>query len=104
MGKKLLCVGVLVVDIINDAIKCMLEPGDGVDTRVAIEPGGNVFNVSINVRQSGANDAQIACLGVIGNLDFLFEREMQKHNIIPVLQRQERNSASIHSSRIRDRF
>lgn len=95
MTNKLLCVGTLIIDVINDAIERLLAPGEAVDTRIAVEPGGNAFNVAINTRQSGADEAQIACLGAVGVDDFLFEREMQRHDIIPVLFRHDRTATNI---------
>jgi sugar/nucleoside kinase (ribokinase family) len=46
MTQKVLCIGTLVVDIINEAIDRMLHAGEAVNATVEVQLGGNAYNVA----------------------------------------------------------
>ena len=87
MTHSVLCIGTLIVDIVNEAIPRMLHAGEGIDTVVDIQLGGNAYNFSVNLRQLGWRQGHLACLGAVG-ADFfgeLFRRELVNHNIDPLI-------------------
>lgn len=87
MTQKVLCIGTLIVDIINDAIPRMLNAGEGITTAVEVQLGGNAYNFSVNLRQLGWRQGQLACLGAAGADHFggLFRRELVNQNIDPLI-------------------
>ncbi|MGC1375848.1 MAG: carbohydrate kinase family protein [Anaerolineales bacterium] len=87
--QRILCVGTLIVDIINDAIDRVLNPGEGVSTGIDAQPGGNAYNVAVDLMKLGLREKQAGCVGALGNDFFgeLFERELQCYGVIPLTRR-----------------
>lgn len=88
MGKKVLCVGALIVDIINDAIDRILSPGEGVSTIIGVHLGGNAYNVAVDLAKLGMPRGQVCCVGAVGDDHFggLFKRDLERYGIIPQVQ------------------
>lgn len=59
MTQKVLCVGTLIVDIIDDAIDRMLNPGEGVSTTIGVHLGGNAYNVAVDLAKLGMSSGQV---------------------------------------------
>jgi sugar/nucleoside kinase (ribokinase family) len=88
MAKKVLCIGTLIVDIINDAIDRILSPGEGVSTIIGVHLGGNAYNVAVDLAKLGLSERQVSCVGAVGDDHFgeLFRRELKRHGVTPQVQ------------------
>jgi len=85
---KALCVGTLVIDIINDPIDHLLDPGEGILTRIGIHPGGCAFNVAVDTMQLCSGDLTVGCLGAVGE-DLLadsFRVQAETHGVVPLYE------------------
>ncbi len=84
-SSKILCIGPLVVDIINEPLNREVVPGEGVRTNIGIYPGGNSFNVAVDLVNMGIHGNSICCVGTAGDDIFLqmFRKEFEKYGIIP---------------------
>jgi sugar/nucleoside kinase (ribokinase family) len=85
--QKVLCIGTLIVDIINEAIDRMLHAGEAVNTTVEVQLGGNAYNVAVDLIKLGLREGQVGCVGALGNDHFgeLFERELQNYGAISLV-------------------
>ena len=88
MTHKVLCLGTLIVDIINEAIDRMLSPGEGVDTTIGVHLGGNAYNVAIDLAKLGLAQDQVSCVGALGDDHFgeLFKGDLEGYGVIPQVQ------------------
>jgi len=85
--EKVLCVGSLIIDIINDAIDRPLDAGEGVETAIGVHLGGNAFNVAVDLRNLGL-EGEVGCVGAVGD-DFLgsqFYHDLERRDVIPRLR------------------
>lgn len=53
MTQEVLCIGTLIVDIINDGIDRVLSPGQGVSTVIGVHLGGNAYSVIVDLAELG---------------------------------------------------
>ena len=88
-----LCIGTLVIDIINDPIDRILDPGEGVPTRIGIHPGGCSYNVAVDIVKLAPEEIRqeitVGCVGAVGD-DILAEAlrsGAETHGVIPMFQR-----------------
>ena len=64
---KVLCVGTLLLDIITEPMNPAPEWGGGVGIPIEIQPGGNAFNVAVDLVQLGVPPSQVCCMGAVGD-------------------------------------
>jgi fructokinase len=64
---RVLAVGTLVVDIINDPIDRIIAPGEGILTRIGIHPGGCALNVAVDVARLAGDQCEVWCVGAVGD-------------------------------------
>ena len=63
---KVMCVGTVLVDILTAPIATEISAGQGVETPIALHPGGNAFNVSVDLVRLGVEPRNICCIGAVG--------------------------------------
>jgi sugar/nucleoside kinase (ribokinase family) len=88
MMEKVLCIGTLIIDIINDAIDRPFNPGEGVSTTIGVHLGGNAYNVAVDLAKLGLSKGQVSCVGAVGDDHFgeLFQRELPQYGVVPRVQ------------------
>lgn len=85
MALKVMCVGTLIIDIINAALERLLQPNEGVCTTIELELGGNAFNVAVDVVKLGVPPESVMCVGTVGD-DYLgtwFLTELERYGVVP---------------------
>lgn len=86
---KILCVGTLIIDIINDKIDKLPNEGECVTTGVSINLGGNAYSSSVNIRRLTSQESSVYCYGLTGTDDLgsLFENGLNKEGVICTLSK-----------------
>lgn len=81
---KVLCVGTLIIDIINKKIERIPNEGETVTTEVSLNLGGNAYSSSVNIKRLAPQEMQVYCYGRIGTdaLGSLFENGLNKEGVI----------------------
>lgn len=82
--KKVLCVGTLIADIINEKIECLPTEGQCVTAEVSLNLGGNAFSSSVNFKRLLNSESMVYCYGLIGSdmIGSLFENKLREEGVI----------------------
>jgi ribokinase len=83
VNQKILCTGTMIVDIMNEPVEKALGPNEGVRTAIGVYPGGNAYNVSVDLEKLGVPGQNIVCLGAVGEDIFgeMFLKELKDRGI-----------------------
>ncbi|MDP4183043.1 MAG: carbohydrate kinase family protein [Bacillota bacterium] len=94
--KKILCIGSLIVDIINSKIERLPREGESTNASVLISLGGNAFSMSVNLSRLNQLDFEVFCYGQIGQdcLGELFEVRLRDENVLSCLQKTNKKNTS----------
>ncbi|HEX2955449.1 MAG TPA: carbohydrate kinase family protein [Chitinispirillaceae bacterium] len=81
--KKVLCVGTLIADIINEKIDCLPGEGECVTAEVSLNLGGNAFSSSVNLKRLLNQKSNVYCYGLIGSdmIGSLFEHKLREEGV-----------------------
>ncbi|MBN2394467.1 MAG: carbohydrate kinase family protein [Anaerolineae bacterium] len=86
---KVLCVGTLIIDIINAKVAKLPQEGECVTTEVTLNLGGNAYNASVNLSRLASEGTSVYCYGLVGEDDLgdLFESELEREGVTGLLSR-----------------
>lgn len=81
---KILCVGTLIADIINEKVTRLPNAGECITSEVSLNLGGNAFSSSVNIKRLSAPDNYVYCYGLIGAdaVGTLFENNLKEEGVI----------------------
>lgn len=81
--KKVLCVGTLIADIINEKIDYLPSEGECVTAEVSLTLGGNAFSSSVNFKRLLNPESMVYCYGLIGSdmIGSLFENNLREEGV-----------------------
>jgi fructokinase len=82
--KKVLCVGTLIADIINEKIDCLPSEGECVFAEVSLSLGGNAFSSSVNFKRLLNPKSNVYCYGLVGSdmIGSLFENKLREEGVL----------------------
>ncbi len=87
--KKVLCVGSLIIDIINSKIDKLPAESECIEADVTLGPGGNAYSMSVNLSRLAAGDVSVYCYGHTGKdvLGDLFENCLKQEGVNSLVDR-----------------
>jgi sugar/nucleoside kinase (ribokinase family) len=87
--RSVLCVGTLIMDIINAKVDHLPEESECVTAAVSMNFGGSAFSMSVNLRRLATQDLIVTCYGPVGQdeLGDLFENRLKREGVICCLDR-----------------
>jgi sugar/nucleoside kinase (ribokinase family) len=94
--KRILCVGSMIVDVINSKIERLPKEGESINASVSISPGGSAYSVSVNLSRLNQLGFEVFCFGQTGqdSLGELFEVKLESEKVISCLQKIKNKSTS----------
>jgi len=94
--KRIMCVGTLIVDIINSKVERLPNEGESIAASVSVNPGGNTYSMSVNLKRLNPKNVEVYCCGITGEDDLgeIFKRRLIEEDIISFFQETKEKNTS----------
>ncbi len=95
---NILCIGSLIVDIINSKVATLPNENECVLADVSLNLGGSGYSTSVNFARLNSTDHNVYCYGVVGDdsLGELFISGFKKEGVTPLLTKSSENKTSVN--------